>query len=280
MRNGLLRAAVLLLLGASIASSAAHAQGAPSCALSPQVTALLRSLEVDARYGGASSPLRMPAALACEVAREAASPAVAAALAGLDARRTSTEWRASLAALRRERAAFSLAAALWHADVDGRIDAARAVAALAERRTGLYVAAYARSILHFVSGSEEATLHGMLQHAVAEALAATSGARASLQQPQDIPGLARVIAEASTRLGEPTAVLVLAASGAGCAGRSGEVQVDGVVVGTYPNDALLVRAGAHRVTLASAGDRCGAGHLDVTLPPGQEVRLDAARFRR
>lgn len=92
--------------------------------------------------------------------------------------------------LRKAGAKWTLAAALGNGDVDVRINAARALGRLRDPAPAAYMTEIARANAHFVSGSEEATLHGIFMHAIADALGECTGTRMTIKDGQDPPGLA------------------------------------------------------------------------------------------
>jgi hypothetical protein len=91
-------------------------------------------------------------------------------------------------------ASFSLAANLCHNSDDVKIKSARALGALRDRAPAPFMLAVAAAFAVFEDGSENATIHGILQHALAEALNAITGAKVTLGHSQDPEGLRAGIA--------------------------------------------------------------------------------------
>jgi len=91
--------------------------------------------------------------------------------------------------LRKSGAKWTLAAALANDDVDVRIRAARALGQLRDPAPASYLIEIALANAHFVPGSEEATLHGIFMHAIADALGACSGTKIAIKDGQDPEGL-------------------------------------------------------------------------------------------
>lgn len=91
--------------------------------------------------------------------------------------------------LRKAGAKWTLAAALGNGDVDVRIRAAQALKRLRDPAPAAYMTEIARANAHFVSGSEEATLHGIFMHAIADALGECTGTKIVIKDGQDPKGL-------------------------------------------------------------------------------------------
>jgi hypothetical protein len=91
-------------------------------------------------------------------------------------------------------AAFSLAAALCHENDDIKIWSARALAELGDAGPFDFVLAVAKHNAVAESGSENATIHGVLQHALADLLNAMTGEDVRLARGQDPEGLRAAIA--------------------------------------------------------------------------------------
>jgi len=91
--------------------------------------------------------------------------------------------------LRKAGAKWTIAAALGSDDVDVRIRAAHALGKLRDPAPAAYMVEIARANAHFVSGSEEATLHGIFMHAIADALGECTGTKIAIKAGQDPKGL-------------------------------------------------------------------------------------------
>lgn len=107
----------------------------------------------------------------------------------LGAARRNVEWFEGIEELTKHGAVWCLATGLCHPHVDAQIYSARALGKLKDLRAAPFLLTVAEANNLLVSGSENATLHGILQHALADALNATLGTDVRLDPGQDPRGL-------------------------------------------------------------------------------------------
>ena len=161
--------------------------------VAPEIDALLVSaLRRDPRSTGQDYPGCPPLSMELRqgVAREVErSQAVRMALLELDPAHDNNTTFDAVATLRSERAAFSLAAGVCHDSDDVKIKSARALAELADPGPLAFLLEVADRFAVFESGSENATLHGVLQHALAAALNGMTAEHVKLGDGQDPTGL-------------------------------------------------------------------------------------------
>jgi hypothetical protein len=117
------------------------------------------------------------------------APRLKDAYARLAANRDNRDWFPALDELEEAKAVACLATALWHPHIDVKIRSARALGRLRDTRSGEYLLQMARSFAVLVGGSEDATLHGIFQHALANALNRIAGTAVRLKEGQDAEGL-------------------------------------------------------------------------------------------
>jgi hypothetical protein len=161
----------------------------PAAAVTPELEAMLTAaLRRDPRSTGTDYPGCPPLAVEVKrgVAREVAkSAAVREALELLDPEHVNVVMFDAVAALEREHAVFTLAAAVCHDSDDVKIKSARALAALADPTPLPFLLEVADRFAVFEDGSENATIHGVLQHDLAAALNAMTAEHVTLGEGQD-----------------------------------------------------------------------------------------------
>jgi hypothetical protein len=119
------------------------------------------------------------------------SDAVRAAYAKLDAaRERNVTWFDGVRELEQQKAVWCLASCLCHPSPDVQIHALRALKSLGDRRAVPLLVLYAEYMAVVVSGSENATIHGIIHTETARTLSALTGVRVELRG-QDAEGLER-----------------------------------------------------------------------------------------
>ncbi len=123
----------------------------------------------------------------------------------LDYRRSNVTCFAAIDDLRSKRAVWCLATGLAHPNVDVRIRCAKALGEIGHPAAVRPLLAAARRNADLVPGSENATLHGIYQHSLADALNRLTRCKAPLRDGQDPQGLRKGIAAWERWLRENTA---------------------------------------------------------------------------
>lgn len=133
------------------------------------------------------------------LARElAATPALATSLEKLDPAPDSVndgqaKWFEGIQELERARAVFGLVIAICHPYDDVKIASIKAIAGIGQRAPIPFMLEIAGSFAVTEDGSENATLHGILQHELAAALNTLTGANVKLARGQDESGMRKGI---------------------------------------------------------------------------------------
>jgi hypothetical protein len=126
------------------------------------------------------------------VSEIASSPAVRAAFNQLNATRGNRDWAAGIEALEQQKAIWSLQAALCHPSEDVQVLALRALGRLNDKQSVPFILLYADYMSVLVIGSESATVHGIIQHEIAESLSHITGVPIQIDG-QDPEGLQKAI---------------------------------------------------------------------------------------
>ncbi|MBM4039992.1 MAG: hypothetical protein FJ290_15925, partial [Planctomycetes bacterium] len=111
----------------------------------------------------------------------------------LDCRKRNTDWFSGIEGLRSMNASWCLATGLAHPHVDVRIKSAQALGQRGDPAVIGPLLEAARRNAELVGGSENATLHGIYQHALADALNHLTGSQVKLREGQDPEGLRKGI---------------------------------------------------------------------------------------
>jgi hypothetical protein len=98
-------------------------------------------------------------------------------------------WFQAVEELATARAVFGLSVALCHPHDDVKLASVKALAKIGDRRPVPFLLLVADSFAVMESGSENATIHGVLQHELAQALNVLTGAQVKLARGQDPTGL-------------------------------------------------------------------------------------------
>jgi hypothetical protein len=170
---------------------------------------------------------------------------------------------AAVEELKHERAVWSLAALLDHSSEDIGITSARALTELGDPRAVGPLIAKARRLAVHQGGSEAATIHGIFQHAVADALNRLTGGDVRLQPGQDSAGLLRGIeiwssvatlgSPLTTRLDlDPAIAALMAGADAIVRGRAEVAATRDAHIGTIHVEAILRGAVPTNVSFISA----------------------------
>jgi hypothetical protein len=176
-----LRAAVGLLVGVLLAPLSLRAQ-APDSLIKAATTR---------PWPGENYPV-LPA-LSTEmrglIAKEiAGAPAVRKAYEKLDANRRNVEWFEGVKELEQHKAVWSLQSCLCHPHDDVQIHALRSLQKLGDKRAVPFLLLYGEHMAVWESGSENATIHGIIHESTAATLSALTGVRLVLEG-QDPVGL-------------------------------------------------------------------------------------------
>jgi hypothetical protein len=181
---------------------AASAPTPPTTAPTPVAGAALRpetQARITAATGGRGTwmvqapdfPLDTLLCVEGEIAR---SPSVRAAWTALDGKKILAGGASepAIQSLVDEAAACSLAVLVWHSDIDVDIRIVKAIGGVREATGPLvlpFLIASAERLAVYVEGSEAATLHGILQQAIAASLDQLTHADVKLRSGQDPGGL-------------------------------------------------------------------------------------------
>ena len=121
------------------------------------------------------------------------SQAVRSAYAQLDAAsRSNVDWFEGVAALEKQKALWSLLSCLIHPSEDVQINALRSLERMGDKRAVHFLLIYAEYMAVDESGSENATIHGIIHKSIAQTLSALTGMKVTLKG-QDPEGLKRGI---------------------------------------------------------------------------------------
>ena len=123
------------------------------------------------------------------IAREiSSSEAVRRAYEKLDARKRNVEWFDGVAELEKQRAVWSLLSCLCHPSDDVQINALRGLKRLQDKRAVPFLLSYAESMAVYVSGSEQATVHGLIHESIAETMSSLTGIGITIrgQNPEEL----------------------------------------------------------------------------------------------
>jgi hypothetical protein len=142
----------------------------------------------------------LPDYIVQHAAREMEStPMVKDAYAKLDAANQSNgSWFQGVAELEKQKAVWSLLTCLCHPHDDVQIHVLRSLARLKDERALPFLLEYARAMAVHESGSENATLHGIIHKETAKALSAITGLTFEMKGGQDPDGLKAAV-EATTK---------------------------------------------------------------------------------
>jgi hypothetical protein len=116
------------------------------------------------------------------------SKAIRRAYEKLDANRRNTEWYDGLAELEKQKALWSLLSCLRHPHDSVQLHALRSLKRLQDKRAVPFLLSYAECRAVYVSGSENATVHGIIQETIAETLSSLTGISITIRG-QDPEGL-------------------------------------------------------------------------------------------
>jgi hypothetical protein len=116
------------------------------------------------------------------------SEAVRRAYEKLDARRRNVEWFEGVAELEKQKALWSLLSSLCHPHEDVQFHALRSLNRLQDKRAVPFLLVYAESEADYVSGSEQATVHGVIHESIAETLSSLTGVSITIrgQNPEEL----------------------------------------------------------------------------------------------
>ena len=93
----------------------------------------------------------------------------------LDAKRRNVEWFDGVAELEKHKAVWSLLSCVCHPSDDVQIHALRSLKRLQDQRAIPFLLIYAEYMAVYESGSENATLHGIIHESIAETLSSLTG---------------------------------------------------------------------------------------------------------
>jgi hypothetical protein len=118
----------------------------------------------------------------------AGSEAVRRAYEKLDANRRNVEWFEGVAELEKRKAVWSLLSCLCHPHEDVQFHALRSLKRLQDKRAVPFLLVYAESKAVYVSGSEQATVHGVIHESIAETLSSLTGISITIrgQNPKEL----------------------------------------------------------------------------------------------
>lgn len=119
-------------------------------------------------------------------------PALIEAIRQLDPARSNNDWFDAVAMLEREKAVWSLQACLCHPSEDVQIHALRSLQKLGDPTAVPFILIYADYMAVFESGSENATIHGIIHMSIAATLSALTGISAKIER-QDPEALRKAI---------------------------------------------------------------------------------------
>jgi hypothetical protein len=105
----------------------------------------------------------------------AGRPVLLEAFRHLDSSGSNNDWFDAIAVLEREKAIWSLQACLCHPHDDVQIHALRSLLRLGDRAAVPFLLIYADYMAVHESGSENATIHGIIHSAIAETLSGLTG---------------------------------------------------------------------------------------------------------
>ncbi len=130
-------------------------------------------------------PTRLQEAAAFEIAK---SEAVRGAIRDLNPTNRNVVWFAAVDHLEQQRSVWCLQACLCHPHEDVQIRALRALGRLKDARAVSFLLIYAEYEAVFESGSENATMHGIIHREIAAALSAITGIEVTIggQDPNGI----------------------------------------------------------------------------------------------
>jgi hypothetical protein len=130
----------------------------------------------------------LPSRIQEYVLGEIASPAIRRAYEKLDAKRSNGDWFKGIEELEREKAVWSLLSSVCHPHDDVQIHALRSLERLNDKRAVPFLLTYAEYMAVNESGSENATLHGIIQTTVAKTLSALTGVKVAVagQDPETL----------------------------------------------------------------------------------------------
>jgi hypothetical protein len=116
------------------------------------------------------------------------SEAIRRAYEKLDVNRRNVEWFDGVSELEKQKAVSSLLSCLCHSSDDVQIHALRGLKRLQDKRAVPFLLIYAEYMAVFESGSENATIHGIIHESIAEPLSSLTGISITIRG-QDPDGL-------------------------------------------------------------------------------------------
>jgi len=126
-------------------------------------------------------------------------PKVKQAYAKLNAaKQINTSWFEGVKELEKLKAVWSLQSCLCHPHDDVQIHALRALACLKDERSLPFLLKYASAMAVHESGSENATIHGVIHDETAKALSSITGLQFKMKGGQDPEGLKAAVARSTT----------------------------------------------------------------------------------
>jgi hypothetical protein len=164
--------------------------GAQACGIPLETEKLIQAVVTSP--SGRSFPERpsLPLAVKMGVARElTANAKLKSAYEKLDAKKSNREWFEGIRELAEAKAVWCLATALCHPHDDVQIRSAQALARLGDPKPARFMLTVAKAFAVWESGSENATLHGIFQHELANALNKLTNTSVTLGDGQDPEGL-------------------------------------------------------------------------------------------
>jgi len=177
---------LIAVLGIASFAPPASAAGGPG----PETMTLVNAVTGNIPWADFPKRPRMSVQLLLAVDVELQKDArVEAAYVQLAATQDNRAWFPAIEALERAKASACLTTGLWHPHPDVKIRSAQALGRLRDLRSGQCLIQVARSFAVYESGSENATLHGLFQHALADALNRIAGTAVKLKKGQDPKGL-------------------------------------------------------------------------------------------
>jgi hypothetical protein len=109
-----------------------------------------------------------------------ASPKVKDAFTKLDAKGKNVDWFIGVEELEEQKAVWSLQSCLIHPSEDVQIHALRSLEQIKDKRAVPFLLIYAEYMAIDESGSENATIHGIIQESIAKALSSLTGLKVQI----------------------------------------------------------------------------------------------------
>ena len=128
----------------------------------------------------------LPSRIQENILVEIATPAIRSAYEKLDAKRDNGDWFKGIEELEKQKAVWSLLSCVCHPDDGVQIHALRSLERLNDKRAVPFLLTYAEYMAVPESGSENATLHGIIQRSIAKTLSALTGVKVTIasQNPE------------------------------------------------------------------------------------------------